>query len=133
MSKYIQELSFCASVLRPITVRVSRIDAKCIVVTHVCVCVYACVCPRLHAHSTTCTDPDVNWGMAGGRPNCALGRICDRCTSIFQTIVRSGSIVRWVVTNPLLLPMSFLKPLSIMKFRFAILQLLVTTLDVPRS
>jgi len=33
-------------------------DAKCILVTRVCVCLY--VCPRSHAH---CTDPDVTWGM----------------------------------------------------------------------
>jgi len=35
-------------------------DAKCIMVTHVC------VCPRPYAH--TCTDPDVTWGSGRGCP-----------------------------------------------------------------
>jgi len=48
-----------------ITFRVSRIDdAKCIVVTHFCVCLSVCLsaaaCPRY------CTDPDVTWGNGIG-------------------------------------------------------------------
>ena len=47
-------------------------DAKCIVVTRVCVCVCVCVCvsvcPRPHAHIIHCTDPDVTWRSGRGCP-----------------------------------------------------------------
>jgi len=41
-------------------------DAKCIVVTAVCVSV--CVCLSLAAFPHYCTDPDVTWGNGRGWP-----------------------------------------------------------------
>jgi len=41
-------------------------DAKCIVVTHVCVCV--CVCLSTAARPHYCTNPDVTWGHGRGCP-----------------------------------------------------------------
>ena len=52
-----------------ITFCVSRIDdAKCIVVTRVCVSV--CLSGAVRPHY--CTDPDVTWGMVEAAPSCAL-------------------------------------------------------------
>jgi len=55
-----------------ITFRVSRIDdAKCIVVTAVCVLsVWLCVCPSLHARTTTWMYNFGEW--YGVPPSCAL-------------------------------------------------------------
>jgi len=49
---------------------VSRDDAKCIVVTRVCVSVCLCVCVCLSAavRPHHCTDPDVTWGHGRGCP-----------------------------------------------------------------
>ena len=87
-AKHIQELSFCASML--ITFHASHSDAKCMVVTHVCVCalvsVRGCMPTLLHGS-------EFKWENGGGAPQlCTIGQICDRSTSSFQTIVRSGSI-----------------------------------------
>ena len=41
-------------------------DAKCIVVTRVCVSV--CVCLSAAAYPHYCTDPDVTWGVVGDAP-----------------------------------------------------------------
>ena len=41
-------------------------DAKCIVVTRVCVCVSACLSAIVRPHY--CTDPDVTWGMVEVAP-----------------------------------------------------------------
>jgi len=52
-----------------ITFCVSRIDdAKCIVVTRVCVSV--CLSGAVRPHY--CTHPDVTWGMVEAAPSCAL-------------------------------------------------------------
>ena len=45
-------------------------EAKCIVVTGVCVCVSVCL--SLPAFPHHCTDPDVTWGMVGVPHSCAL-------------------------------------------------------------
>ena len=48
---------------------VSRIDdAKCIVVTRVCVCVCVSVCLSAAVRPHYCTDPDVTWGRDRGCP-----------------------------------------------------------------
>jgi len=47
-------------------------DAKCIVVTSVCVCVSVCLCLSLAACPHYCTDPDVTWGNGRGARSCAL-------------------------------------------------------------
>jgi len=45
-------------------------DAKCIVITRVCVCVSVCLCVCLSAAACLhyCTDPDVTWGSGSGCP-----------------------------------------------------------------
>ena len=45
-------------------------DAKCILVTRVCLCL--CVCLSLAAFPHYCTDPDVTWRNGRGSPSCAL-------------------------------------------------------------
>ena len=51
-----------------IAFRVSRVDeAKCIVVTRVCLC----VCLSATACLQYCTHPDVTWGTVGAPPSCA--------------------------------------------------------------
>ena len=47
----------------------SRIDdAKCIVVTRVCVCVCVCVCLSAAVRPHYCTDADVTWDMVEAAP-----------------------------------------------------------------
>jgi len=45
-------------------------DAKCIVVTRVCVsvCVSVCLSVAVRPHYCSCTDPDVTWGHGRGCP-----------------------------------------------------------------
>jgi len=48
-------------------------DAKCIVVTRICVSVYVCVCLSAAVRPHYCTDPDVTSGRGRGcPPSCAL-------------------------------------------------------------
>ena len=52
-------------------------NAKCLVVTRVCVCVCVCVCLSVCLSAAACpyyyTDPDVTWGSGRGcPPSCAL-------------------------------------------------------------
>jgi len=67
-------------------------DAKCIVVTRVCVsvCLFAAAC--LHY----CTDPDVTWGSGRECSLCTIGRICNRCTGCIAmaTLEMRGSAQR---------------------------------------
>jgi len=61
-----------------VTFRVSRSrDAKCIVVSRVCVSVCLSAATCLHY----CTDPDVTWESGrDARPLSTIGRICNWCT-----------------------------------------------------
>jgi len=47
-------------------------NAKCIVVTRVCVSVYLSVCLSAAVRPHYCTDPDVTWGVVEAAPSCAL-------------------------------------------------------------
>jgi len=53
----------------------SRIDdAKCIVVTRVCVFVCVSVCLSAAVRPHYCMDPDVTWGVVEAAASCALLR-----------------------------------------------------------
>jgi len=49
-------------------------DAKCILVSRVClsVCLCVCVCLSFAACPHYCTDQDVTWGMVGGARRCTI-------------------------------------------------------------
>ena len=76
-------------------------DAKCIVVTRVCVCVS--VRGRTPHY---CTDPDVTWGRSRGCPLVVhYWRICNRCTGCVAMATNANPSLRgvcarcWLVTG----------------------------------
>jgi len=71
-------------------------DAKCIVVTRVCVSVCLSVCLSAAVHPHYCTDPDVTWWRGSGCP------LVVHCWADLQSVhgLRCyGNITRTLVTR----------------------------------